>query len=192
MRFLCRTAITGLLLAFAACSPPVKNGGIYFDEQYYENDGIYENRDVKFNLRLSGKWDVCANPKAMLPAARDFAKDLEKQGADLLFSGTTADGRQAVRCIVTNSNMSAPEYAQAIRDANADSVTADSGLSFLYPEDSSVVKWEYSVAQFRFCEYFYQLGTYDMRLAFWSDPSTFDRFKVIFENTAKSVHWFGY
>ncbi len=186
------TIVAAALLMGMACSPPVKNGGIYFDEQYFDSDGVYENRDVKFNLRLSGKWDICANPNTMLPAARDFAKELAALGADLLFSGTTADGRQAVRCIVTNSNMSAPEYAQAIRGANADSVLADSGLTYLFANDSSVVKWEYSVGKFRFVEYFYLLGTYDMRLAFWTDPATFDRFKIIYENTAKSVHWFGY
>ena len=174
-----------LALILVSCGPPPRYEGAYFPA-----DCMYENRDLGLTLRFSGKWILKTDPRRMARPARAFARELRTAGADLLFSGASADGRQAVRCIVINANMGAEAYAEAIRGTNVAGVTADSGLAIIADDGDTLIRWEYSVGNYRFGEYFYQVGTYNIRLAFWTDPLTYTRFRPIYENSARSLRWF--
>ena len=101
------------ILSLTSCTPPPRYDGLYVDR-----DSFYKNYDIGMTMRFSGKWIVQTDPRRMNRSARSFARDLRIFGSDLLFSGVTADGNQAVRCIVENANLGAREYADEVRKAN--------------------------------------------------------------------------
>ena len=164
----------------ADCTPPQR-----YDGFYVKADSFYKNSDIGMTISFPGKWIIETDPRRMDRSARSFAKDLQAFGSDLLLSGVTADKNQAVRCIVENANLSAKEYAEDVRNANKADVLADSGISTL--SQGGPVRWEYSVGSYRFAEYFYQIDTYDIRMAFWTNNGTFERFKAVYDETAKGL-----
>jgi hypothetical protein len=41
--------------------------------------------------------------------------------------------------------------------------------------------WRYSKDQFVFIEYFFNIDTYDIRVAFWTKPRLFDKFLPVYK-----------
>ena len=164
------------------CTPPPRYDGLYVDR-----DCFYKNYDIGMTVRFPGKWRIETDPRKMNRSARSFARSLGLFGSDLLFSGVTADGNQAVRCIVENANMTVSEYAEGVRKANRREVNDDSEMTVIEPGSGGPIRWEYSVGAYRFAEYFYKFDTYDIRMAFWTNRSTFERFRSVYDETAKAV-----
>jgi hypothetical protein len=182
MRRLSRWCVAASLLT--GCAAPLSE---FYPDSFFSQDGVYENRPLGFSLTFRGNWIIETDPGAMTGATREFARELQQQGAELLFAGATAEGTQGVRGIAVNLNMPAMEYATRIRAINADAVSADSGLSEVRTERAQLIKWEYAIGEYRFIEFFFTVDTYDIRIAFWTKPAIFERFEPVYYDIISSL-----
>jgi hypothetical protein len=175
--FLCAMAIQ--------CAAPIKD---FYPDTYFSEDGIYENKPLGFLLTYKGNWDLSTAPDGFSKTARDFAKTLHKDGAELLFLGSTVEGTQGTRGIAINLNLPPIEYAQKIQKINAKDITRDLGMVEVVSDQMPMVKWEYlMMGDFHFVEFFFVVGTYDVRIAFWTKKELFERFRPTYEDIISSV-----
>jgi hypothetical protein len=171
-----------------SCAAPLKE---FYPDSYFTEDGIYQNRPIGFTLVFRGNWDIVTDPMKMEKGSRAFAGQLLKSGADLLFVGTTSEKTQGVRGIAINLNIPCEEYAERIRKINAPDITSDSGLTAQLLNNLPMVRWDYTVGEFRFVEFFFTLDTYNVRIAFWSKPAIFERFENIYLDIISSLSFVG-
>jgi hypothetical protein len=137
---------------------------------------VYQNTFLRCSISFAKTWDITTDPNTMSKAGFSFAKTLQKQGAELLFLGTTRDGLQGVRGMAANQNFSLQNYASLIRESNKDAISADSGLVNCIINNTPMIKWVYHSNGFKYVEFFIVLDTHDIRVAFWAEPKLFDRF----------------
>lgn len=148
----------------------------FYPDRYFQEDAVYQNTFFRYSITFAKDWNIVTDPNLMSKAGSGFAKTLQKQGAELLFLGTTKEGLQGVRGMVANQNYSLGEYAKLIRESNQDGVTGDSGLVTVIINEKPMIKWIYYSNGFKYVEFFLVLDTYDFRIAFWAQPTLFDRF----------------
>jgi hypothetical protein len=120
-------------------------------------------------------------------SSRDFAIQLNKRGAELLFVGASVEGAYGSRGIAINLNEPALDYAQQVRELNKEDVQDDSGIVEFYSGSCPMAKWTYSMFNFRFAEFFINAGTYDVRIAFWTKKDSFENFQPLFEEIISSI-----
>jgi hypothetical protein len=167
-----------------SCAPVIKQ---FYTDHYYEEDSIYENSVLHFTLIYKGNWHIYTDPSDMDVSSKDFALTLNKRGAELLYIGTTVEGSIGTRGIAINLNEPARDYADQVRFLNKNEIEEDSGLVDFYANTIPMVKWMYSKAHFRFVEFFFNAGTYDIRIAFWCRKESFDNFLPVFENIVSTI-----
>jgi hypothetical protein len=171
-----------LLLCF--CAAPLRQ---FYPDTYYEEDGIYENKPLRFVMKFQGNWILFTDPQEMDKGSRALARTFAKSGYELLFVGATVEGTHGTRGIAVNLNEPAKDYAEQIRLINKAEVQNDKGLTEMIAGRMALVKWVYDKADFRFAEFFINIGTYDIRIAFWSRHELFEKFLPVYEEMISSI-----
>lgn len=171
-------------LTSLTCSSKVTQ---FYPDIYYQEDCIYQNKILGFLLTFDKNWNLVIDPSKMDPDSRDFARDLNKRGIELLFIGTTSEKYLATRAIAVNLNEPALEYAQYIRKINSPDIENDSGLVEIFNGEISMIKWVYEKSGYRFVEFFFNNNTFDIRIAFWTRKEYFDNFLPVFESIISSL-----
>ncbi|MDD5675202.1 MAG: hypothetical protein PHC61_13620 [Chitinivibrionales bacterium] len=146
------------------------------------------NFSPDFTVTYDNIWAIARSKKDMGNSMRDLADQLEGIGARLVYSGHTTDDRCGTRAIVINKNLSNENYAEEIRKLNKKTITNDMGFTDISTDHFQMLKWVYDGGggQYRFAEYFIRLGTYNIRIAFWTERGSFDGFKDTFESTIRT------
>ncbi len=173
-----------LILLVVGCVAPV---GQFYPDSYFSEDRIYQNKPIGFQLRFSRNWNIQTDPQEMWGAGRDLAAQLRKRGAELLFIGATVEQNQGVRAIAANLNLPDSEYAEQIRKLNSDDIEQDFGLTDIFISGERMIRWDYVTGGFRFVEFYFKVDTYNIRIAFWSMPSVFDRFEPVYLDIISSL-----
>lgn len=181
MRYLFVLA-TALLLV--KCAGPIKE---FYPDSYFIEDHIYENKTIRFSLTFRKNWEIGTDPNKMERGIQKEVRRYQKIGVELLFAGTTTDGLHGVSAVAANLNASTQEYAETIRRLNKDYITADSGLVDMLIKDKPVVKWKYCKLGLQYIEFFFTIDTYNVRVAFWSEPNIFDRFLPVYISIISSL-----
>jgi hypothetical protein len=166
-----------VFLAITLCAPAMKQ---FYPGNYFPEDHTYQNKALGFSLTYRGNWDITTDPNDMKDN-KSYAKELHESGAELLLIGFTVENTQGTRCIATNLNEPANEYADEIRRLNKDQVDSDSGCTNDTLNGMPMVVWRYAKDDFRFIEYFFNIETYDIRVAFWTKPRLFDKFLPVYK-----------
>ena len=167
-----------------SCSPPA---GQFYEDSFYREDNIYENKPLGFLLTYEGNWNIVTDPEKMDRNSRLFANELRKAGLELLYVGTTVEGYLGTRAIGVNLNEPSADYAEYVRRLNKDDVENDKGLVQFYAGDNPMIKWEYEKSGFCFVEFFINVGTYDIRIAFWTKPDLYKNFLPVFEEIISTL-----
>ncbi len=171
-------------ILIVSCAAPVRQ---FYPDTYYPEDRVYENKPLRFVLQFQGNWEIITDPNAMDKNGRELAKRCAKSGVELLFVGTTAEGWHATRGMAVNFNEPAREYAEYVRKINAKEVQNDNGLTDMVVGRNSMIKWVYDKGNFRFAEYFFSIGTYDIRISFWTKSDLFEKFLPVYEAIISSL-----
>ena len=175
-------AVTMILMFFLGCTAPVKE---FYPDSFFNEDNVYQNKPIGFTLNFRGQWHIFTDPNEMEGRLRSFAEELQEQGGELLFVGTTVERTQGVRGIAANLNAPAREYAERIRTINT--VEVDSGLTNMIVADIPMARWDYHDAGFRFVEFFFRAETFDVRVAFWTKPGLFEAFEPVYLSIMSSI-----
>jgi hypothetical protein len=176
------------LLLAVACAAPRRQ---FYPDSFYPQDGIYENKPLRFLLTFSGNWHLFTDPEEMDKGSREFAHELQKAGVELLFVGASAEALHGTRAIAANLNETPVDYAEQIQRINKDDVQNDQGLVDFLAGDHAMTKWVYDKAGFRFAEFFFCVGTYNIRIAFWTKPQLFEKFLPVYEEIVSSLTFTG-
>lgn len=184
LRSLLLVVVYSALLLIVSCAPSVRQ---FYPDSFHSEDNIYENKALHFLLVYRGNWQLYTDPKDMDDNSREFAAHLNKRGAELLYVGATSEGLYGSRGIAINLNEPAFDYAQQVRDLNKGDVQDDSGIVAFYVGTYPMAKWAYNKDNFRFVEFFFNVSTYDVRIAFWTKKEMFDNFLPVFEDIISTV-----
>jgi hypothetical protein len=172
-----RRAAAVIVLLLLACAPQIHQ---FYPDTYYSEDRVYENKPIGFTLTFRGNWIMFTDPNELDGPTRGFAAQLQERKAELLFVGTTVERTQMVRGIAIHLNLPPREYAERTREINKGNVTEDEGLTDALMDGKYMVRWDYVSMGARFVEFFMTVDTYNVRIAFWSDPKVFDQFLPIY------------
>ncbi len=175
-----------VLFLLVSCAGPMKQ---FYTDSYFIEDGVYENKPLGFTLEFQGNWYIFTDPNEMPKGGRGFARQMQETGGELLFMGSTIEGTQATRAIAMNLNLPMQEYAQRIYDLNLEDIDEDNGLKDFIAADQPMIKWEYQKGGFQFVEYFFRLNTYNIRVAFWTKPKIYQRFRPVYESIMASIQY---
>ncbi len=179
-----RIMIICVLALIVSCAPTIKQ---FYPDSFHTEDNIYENKALHFLLVYRGNWLLYTDPKDMDNNSRNFASQLNKRGAELLYVGATTEGLYGSRGIAINLNEPALDYAQEVRGLNKSDVQEDSGVVAFYVGTYPMAKWTYCKDNFRFVEFFFNVSTYDIRIAFWTKKEIFDNFLPVFEDIISTI-----
>ncbi len=182
MKFSLLTVFLGLTLL--SCSLQLKR---FYPGDYYSEDNIYQNKILKFTITYDSNWQLWTDPATMNRGSRKFARQLQKSGIELLFIGSSAEKYLGTRAIAVNLNEPALEYAEYIRRLNLPDVKNDQGLLEITNGRIEMVRWIYEKHGFSFIEYFFNSGTFDVRIAFWTRKEFFKNFLPVFESIMGSL-----
>ena len=174
------------LLLLVECAGPIKE---FYNDSYFTEDHIYENKSIRFSLTFRNNWEIETNPNNLDKGVQKEVRRLQKQGVELLFAGATTDNLHGVSGFAVNLNESTQKYAEIIREKNKDNLTADSGLVDLLIKDKPVVKWEFSKLGLQYVEFFFTIDTYNIRVAFWSEPEIYRRFLPVYLSIISSLDY---
>jgi hypothetical protein len=173
-----------LYLSGLGCAGAIKE---FYPDSYFSEDNIYQNRPLHFMLTFRGVWVIMTSPAEMAKASKKFAGQMQKQGAELLFVGATAEGGHGVRGLAVNLNAPLKKYAQTIQGMNPLPPGKDLGLTDMDVNDIPMVRWDYFSNGFRFVEFFAKIDTYNIRIAFWTRPALFERFEPLYLDIISSL-----
>lgn len=173
-----------LVLTLFSCSSHLKS---YYPGRFYPEDNIYQNKIIKFIITFDSNWQLWTDPATMNHDSRKFARELHKSGIELLFIGASTEKYLGTRAIAVNLNEPAKEYAEYIRRLNLPDVENDQGLVETTNGRIDMVRWMYEKHGFSFIEYFFNSGTFDIRIAFWTRKDLFNNFLPVFESIMGSL-----
>jgi len=179
-----RYPVLFFVCTLVGCSSSLKH---YFPDEYFARDRTYTNRPLGFALTYIGSWEITTDPARMRDAGKKVARELQQTGRELLFLGATVEGTQGTRGIAANLNLTNDEYLAQIRTSNGTALEEDFGAVDMAGGDRIFKKWEYRFAGLRFVEFLFTTGTYNVRVAFWSDPETYTRFLPVYEEIMLSL-----
>ena len=174
-----------LMLVLAGCSPPPP--ARFFEGTWFEYDRLYRNAALGFAFQFRGNWSVAITPHQMSPAGRKAARALEAEGRELLFTAATVEGSQGCRGIVDHLNLTNTDYLAGIREANRATIEEDYGAESFQTPATTFLKWEYRFAGMRFVEFLFRNGTYNIRIAFWTDPQRYEHFLPEYERMMRTL-----
>jgi hypothetical protein len=167
-----------------SCTSNIKQ---FYPDSYFTEDKIYQNKPLRFILTFNGNWTLFTDPNKMDPGSRQFASLLNKSGAELLFVGATTEGLYGTRGIAVNLNEPVNDYAEYIRNVNKSDISNDRGIVEFIAGRNTMMKWIYDKNGFRFAEFFVNIDTYDIRIAFWTKIDLFDNFLPVFEEIMSTL-----
>jgi hypothetical protein len=173
-----------VLALLASCAAPLKQ---FFPDTYYPEDHVYENKPLRFVLTFDGNWELITDPNELSASAKKTVREWARTGIELLFIGSTVEGLHTTRGMVEHLNMPSLEFAETVRKNSKNSVTNDQGLTEMVMEKNSMVKWIYDKDGFTYAEFFFEIDTYDIRIAFCSRPSDFQRFLPVYEKIMSTL-----
>ena len=176
-------AIT-LALACLGCAGPIRE---FYPDAFFPEDRVYENKTIRFSLTFKNNWDVETDPNRMDRGIRKEVRRYQKMGVELLFAGTTSDGLHGVSAIASSLNETAQTYAETIRTLNKDLVSEDAGLTEMLIAHKPMVRWQYRKFGLQYAEFFFTVDTYNVRVAFWSQPALFERFHPVYTSIMSSL-----
>lgn len=179
-----RFLLLPVVLTVLSCSSELVR---YYPGNYYPEDSIYQNKKLKFLITYDNNWQLWTDPVSMDPDSRKFARQLHKSGIELLFIGTTAEKYLGTRAIAVNLNEPAKEYAEYIRRLNLKDIQNDQGLVEFTNGRVDMIKWTYEKSGYGFAEFFFNSGTFDIRIAFWTRKAFFKNFLPVFESIMGSL-----
>jgi hypothetical protein len=166
------------------CSAPIRQ---FYPDHFFPEDNVYKNEGIGFLLTLRGKWNIITDPNSMNRYYREFAATMQASGGELLFMGSTVEELYGIKAVALNLNEPPREYATYIRELNKDDVDRDTDPVDFITGSQQMVKWVYDRAGYRFAEFFFVVGTYDIRLSFWTKPQLFENFLPVFEEIVSTV-----
>lgn len=159
----------------------------FYPDSYFTEDGVYQNKPLRFSLAFPGNWEIETDPNEMPGDLLRLARKYGELGIELLFVGTTIERTHGVKGIAANLNADTWEYAENIRDQNMGSCTMDSGLTNIVMNEKPMVRWDYRKSGYRFAEFFFTLDTYNVHIAFWARPAAFERFLPVYLDIMSSL-----
>lgn len=159
----------------------------YYPGYYYQEDFVYQNKRLNFIVTYDSNWQLWTDPASMDKESRKFAQKLHNSGIELLFIGTTTEKYLGTRAIAVNLNEPAKQYAEYIRKINLNDVENDQGLTEFDNGSIEIIRWIYDKSGYSFTEYFFNNGTFDIRIAFWTRKAFFKNFMPVFENIISSL-----
>lgn len=174
--------LVGILLCVAlgvSCGPSFVQ---FYPDTYYEQDRIYQNETLGFALMFTPGWEITTDPSEMNKTRQAAARQLQEQGAELIFAGETVDGSQGTRGIVENLNRDNERFLAALRETNKANLDKDIGARTFMAGDVLGIKWEYEFQNMRFAEFLFRAGTYNVRIAFWTKADRYDDFLQVYED----------
>ncbi len=184
LRTMSRVVILSVSLLLLTCSAPIRQ---FYPDHFFPEDNVYKNEGIGFLLTLRGKWNIITDPNSMNRYYREFAATIQESGGELLFMGSTVEELYGIKAVALNLNEPPREYATYIRELNKDDVDCDSNPVDFITGSQQMVKWVYDRAGYRFAEFFFVVGTYDIRLSFWTKPQLFENFLPVFEEIVSTV-----
>jgi hypothetical protein len=170
---------TVLLLWTLGCAPRLLD---FYEDSFFPEDGIYANKILHFSLTYQDGWVISTDPNKMPANVQSFAREMQKVNAELLYVGATVEGSHGTRGIAVNLNLPERDYAERVREINKNDVETDYGLTEMLIAGHSMVRWVYVKEGFRFAEFFFTSGTYNVRIAFWTRPELFESFLPAYES----------
>ncbi|MCU0609046.1 MAG: hypothetical protein MUF22_04675 [Chitinispirillaceae bacterium] len=179
-----RTLLVSCLVLLANCAGPLRQ---FYPDSYYEEDQIYENKPLKFLLQFRGNWELITDPNEFGKSIVPLAKQASKEGRELLFVGSTIEGRHVVTGMASNANEPARDYAEIVRRLNKYNVENDQGLTDMVVNRNSMVKWVYDKGSSRIVEFIFQINTYDIRIIFGTPRELFEKFLPVYEEIMTSL-----
>lgn len=182
MRALLTLLCPALLLMLSCAS--VKQ---FYPDSYFPQDRVYRNRPLGFAISYIGNWTLATDPADMNPSGRKVAKMLNEAGGELLFVGATVEGTQGTRGIAEHLNLSNEEYLAQIRESNEGAIQKDYGSTMFVANEVVALKWEYLYRGLRFVEFLFVNNTYNIRIAFWTEPTLYERFLPVYEDIMMSL-----
>lgn len=174
----CAVVVSAALVVLS-CNPVIRQ---FFDDHFYPQDRIYENKTLGFALTYRPGWKIAHGPEGMDKAQRNAARMLQNAGAELIFAGGTAEGAHGTRGIVENLNCGNEEYLEKVRKVNRANIDRDLGHASFMAGEQLIVKWLYEYRGMRFAEFLFRAATYNVRLAFWTKPDRFKAFVPVYED----------
>jgi hypothetical protein len=180
-----RLLFAASFLAMMSCAPSIKQ---FYPGNYFPEDRTYQNKALGFSLTFRGNWEITTDPNDS-KKDKEYAKELHKSGAELLFTGFTVEQTQGTRCIVAHLNETSREYAEEIRNVNKNTVISDSGCMDETINGKNFSIWRYKDKEHDLCfiEYFFAVDTYNVRVAFWTTPILFEKFQPVYEEIMGSL-----
>ncbi len=179
-RFFLLTASTAAAIVLGvSCAPSFEQ---FYPDTYYEQDRIYQNETLGFALMFTPGWKIETDPSRMNKTRRAAARQLQEQGAELIFAGETVDGSQGTRGIVENLNRDNERFLAALRETNRANLDKDLGACTFMAGDVLAIKWEYEFRNMRFAEFLFRAGTYNVRIAFWTKADRYGDFLQVYED----------
>lgn len=172
------------VILIASCAAPIKQ---FYPDTYYREDGIYENKPLHFVLQFQGNWDIITDPNDLSSGAKKTVLEWAKSGIELLFVGSSAEGLHTTRGMAENLNLSPREFAETIETNSKRNIQNDSGLTEIMAGRNVMVRWIYDKDGFRYAEFFFAVGTYDVRIAFCSRPDSFEKFLSVYEGIMSTL-----
>lgn len=159
----------------------------FYPDDYYPEDSVYQNRILKFLITYDNNWHLFTDPVVMDKDSRKFAADLQKSGIELLYIGASSEKYLGTRAIAVNLNEPAEDYAGYIRKLNRNGVEKDQGLFEFTNGRVEMVKWVYEKSGYSFVEFFFNVQTFDIRIAFWTRTEFFNNFLPVFESIISTL-----
>ena len=175
-----------LFFLFLNCIATIKQ---FYPGFYFSEDRIYQNKALGFSLKFIGNWEIVTDPNKM-KQHKSYAKLLHDSGAELLFVGFTVEKTHGTRAIAANLNETNMEYAKLIQRINKSSEIKDNGIYEDTINNIPFVVWEYEKDEFKFIELFFNVATYNIRMAFWSKPSFFEKFLPVYKEIMGSLSYY--
>jgi hypothetical protein len=183
-----RFTVVIIVLSFLNCAAPMKQ---FYPGTFFQEDRTYQNKSLGFSLCYRGNWQITTDPNDM-KEHKEYAKSLQESGVELLFIGFTVEKTQGTRCIVTNLNTSNREYAEQILRINKDATNTQNVLTDVVINGVPMVQWEYDwmldKEKVKFVEYFFNLDTYNLRIAFWTKPGLFNNFLPVYDDIMATLN----
>lgn len=147
----------------------------------------YENPTIGFALDFDPRWQVWSRIADMRSDFRDSLREMEAHGQEVLLA---AHLNNIVGCRITTENLGVPaeDYATVIMDINKAEVDILRQETFTIA-GRTMVEWEaaHPSTGLVFVEYVVLVGSYDIRMTFWTHPSLLERYKPEFRKVVASL-----
>jgi hypothetical protein len=147
--------------------------------------------EISIKLDLED-WNYALKKEDMPSSIRNFAKDLESQGASMSLFGLSKDGNEGIRIISEPTGMENDEYLEVIQFVNKDDLTQYTDWEDANFGNTNGILWSYDLVaensvSFTYYEYIIKEGKYNIRITMWTTIDSFNEKKSNFERMINSI-----